>query len=103
MRDNQTFESPRPQADTIEAAGEMPHAVERRQATPPHKRPKDEIIQQEMARPGLRGYVNAKCVECVYDELEPGTWREQVAACTCQDCPLFPKRPGPYGNRRNLE
>ena len=42
---------------------------------------------------GLRARVNAKCVECIYDEYQPGTWRAQVEKCTSSTCPLFPVRP----------
>lgn len=44
----------------------------------------------------LRGAINAKCRECIYDpEAGRGTWRQQVAACTSTRCPLFPVRPLP--------
>lgn len=43
----------------------------------------------------LRAAVNAKCKDCIYDPLAGGTWRAQVAACTCKGCPLWPHRPMP--------
>lgn len=43
----------------------------------------------------LREAVNAKCRDCIYDELEPGRWRQQVAACTMVHCPLYALRPKP--------
>lgn len=50
----------------------------------------------------LRAAVNAKCKDCTYDDHSPGTWREQVAQCSCVSCPLWPYRPaprsGPFAN-----
>ena len=43
--------------------------------------------------PSLRKAINEKCKECTYDELDVGTWRQQVAACTMHECPLHPVRP----------
>ena len=39
--------------------------------------------------------IDAKCKDCTYDPLEVGGWRQQVAACTCTDCPLYAFRPMP--------
>jgi hypothetical protein len=33
------------------------------------------------------------CKDCTYDELDKGTWRQQVAACTIKTCPLHSVRP----------
>ena len=33
------------------------------------------------------------CKSCIYDELDRGTWRQQVDACICYDCPLWSLRP----------
>jgi len=41
----------------------------------------------------LRKAINAMCKDCTYDELDKGTWRQQVAACTIKICPLHPVRP----------
>jgi hypothetical protein len=49
--------------------------------------------------PSLRAPVNAKCRDCSYDPKGGGTWREQVAACSCPSCPLYPVRPLPTGMR----
>lgn len=46
-------------------------------------------------RPSLRSAVDAKCKDCVYDSAEPGGWRQQVAACACEVCPLYAVRPQP--------
>lgn len=53
------------------------------------------ITGQEHPRLSLREAVDAKCRECIYDELEPGRWKQQVAACTATSCPLYPVRPLP--------
>src|SRR5688572_15158463 len=45
----------------------------------------------------LRAAVDAKCRDCIYDQEAPGTWREQVAQCSCARCPLWPHRPAPSG------
>lgn len=37
--------------------------------------------------------IAAKCRDCICDEHQPGTWREQTAACTVVACPLWPYRP----------
>jgi hypothetical protein len=58
------------------------------------------VIDREASRPGLRGRINAKCAECIYDPAAGnGTWLEQVAGCTAPDCPLWPVRPVPKGRK----
>jgi hypothetical protein len=42
---------------------------------------------------GLRKAINDKCKDCTYDELDSGTWRQQVSACDITGCPLHPYRP----------
>jgi len=55
---------------------------------------REEVIARESAKPGFRGKVNAKCVECIYDPFAgAGTWRQQVEACTAVTCPLYQIRP----------
>ena len=55
---------------------------------------KSRVITRESAKPGMRGKVNAKCVECIYDDLGGnGTWRKQTEACVAVECPLWPIRP----------
>jgi hypothetical protein len=41
----------------------------------------------------LRAAINAKCKDCIYDDLCPGTWLKQVEECTLTDCPLWSVRP----------
>ena len=53
-----------------------------------------ELIAEQMAKPGMRGKINAKCIECIYVQGEGGgSWRAQVEACTATSCPLFHVRP----------
>lgn len=44
--------------------------------------------------------IEKKCTECLYDPHEKGTWREQIEACTCPSCPLYPFRPTSYKTQR---
>jgi hypothetical protein len=38
--------------------------------------------------------INDYCKGCIYDKKAPGTWREQVEACTSEGrCALWPYRP----------
>jgi hypothetical protein len=37
--------------------------------------------------------IDAKCKDCCYDELDIGTWREQVERSPCGSCPLYEFRP----------
>lgn len=38
--------------------------------------------------------INDYCKGCIYDSKAPGTWREQVEACTSEGrCALWPYRP----------
>jgi hypothetical protein len=45
-------------------------------------------------RPSMRKAINDKCKECIYDAVSgPGTWRQQVEACTSKSCSLYAVRP----------
>jgi len=59
-----------------------------------NKRPRLQIetIDNLACKPGLRGKIDAKCCECIYDPYQEGTWRKQVENCTSMACPLFPIR-----------
>lgn len=37
--------------------------------------------------------IEAHCKWCIYDDTEPGSWRQQVEDCTAIDCALYPVRP----------
>ena len=59
------------------------------------KKSKNEIIAALLEKAGnqeLRARVDAHCVSCIYDELYPGTWRQQVELCCVTSCPLFDVR-----------
>ena len=44
--------------------------------------------------------IAAKCKECIYDELDQGTWRQQVKASDMESYALHPYRPMLYKPRR---
>lgn len=55
---------------------------------------KQRLIEREKAKPGFKGKVNAKCIECIYDDIGGnGAWRQQVEACAAISCPLYEIRP----------
>ncbi|MDH5183639.1 MAG: hypothetical protein OEX12_07065 [Gammaproteobacteria bacterium] len=57
---------------------------------------RQQVIKNESSKSGLRGKINAKCAECIFDPYGGGgTWREQVRDCTAKHCPLFEVRPMP--------
>lgn len=63
---------------------------------------RDKLISREKEKNGMRGKVNAKCIECIYDgECGVGTWRQQVEACTSFDCPLHDIRPTSISEKRS--
>lgn len=53
---------------------------------------KQELVDLHAKKPGYRGKLDAKCIDCIYDPLDVGTWRKQVACCTVYRCPLHPVR-----------
>lgn len=53
-----------------------------------------QLIAKEVSKSGLRGKINAKCIECIYQDTGgDGNWRQQIAACTSKSCPLWSVRP----------
>ena len=56
---------------------------------------KQTIVKRIAKKGGLRASINANCCDCIYDELEPGTWRKQVENCTVTNCELYAVRPKP--------
>ena len=51
----------------------------------------------------IRKAINEMCKDTTYDELDKGTWRQQVAACTITICPLHSVRPvGDHNNATYL-
>ena len=59
-----------------------------------------ETINRLASKAGLRGKIDAKCAECIYDPAQEGTWRLQVEKCTSRNCPLFDVRPVSEGGNR---
>jgi len=55
---------------------------------------RNKVISNNVKKTGLRGKINAKCAECIYDPINGGgSWRQQVRDCTSPECPLFSVRP----------
>jgi hypothetical protein len=62
------------------------------------------IAAPTQKRPSMRGAINAKCKDCIYDPLSGlGTWRQQVGGCTSHECPLWALRPMPAADRQAKE
>lgn len=59
---------------------------------------KQNLIDKLVRRPGLRGKVDAMCIECLYDPYQDGNWRIQVAKCTSMACPMHSVRPTSSSN-----
>lgn len=41
----------------------------------------------------LKKAVENMCKQCTYDELDTGSWRQQVERCEIKDCALYEVRP----------
>ena len=41
----------------------------------------------------LKKCIQSHCKNCTYDQSSPGTWREQVEACSVISCALWEVRP----------
>lgn len=41
----------------------------------------------------LKKCIEAKCKDCSYDHLAPGSWRFQTEMCNVRSCPLWEVRP----------
>jgi hypothetical protein len=51
---------------------------------------------EDTTKPSLRSAINAMCRYCLYDRISgPGSWRQQIEACTAKTCPLYNVRPRP--------
>lgn len=50
-------------------------------------------MRQEVLKSDLQQAINAHCKGCIYDSLQPGTWRQQVENCTVTKCELYTYRP----------
>ena len=51
---------------------------------------RDKLVEKHASKAGFRGRIDAKCIECIYDDIGGnGSWRKQVEACTSYKCPLY--------------
>ncbi len=64
---------------------------------------KQSLINKHAKRPGLRGKVDAHCIQCIFDVSSPGNWRMQVGECTVTACPLYTVRPKSETQETGLE
>ena len=46
--------------------------------------------------------IDAKCKDCIYDELDVGTWRQQIERCEITDCALWEYRPKSRSSIANI-
>jgi hypothetical protein len=53
----------------------------------------EKLIEKHVKKTGFKAKITAKCIECIYDPIQMGSWRKQVENCTAPDCPLFSVRP----------
>jgi hypothetical protein len=51
------------------------------------------VTKEKRTRGSMRAAINAFCKGCIYDQHQPGTWRQQVEACTSYRCALYQFRP----------
>jgi hypothetical protein len=54
---------------------------------------KQELLDKQSNKTGLRGKINANCIDCVYDPIEAGSWRKQVGNCCGYSCSLYSVHP----------
>ena len=54
---------------------------------------RDALFDKLKSKPGYKNKVAAKCLDCIYDPEQPGTWRGQVDACQIVTCALHDVRP----------
>lgn len=45
--------------------------------------------------------IKLKCIDCIHDPYQPGTYLQQIAACCSANCALHPHRPLPRHCRKN--
>ena len=61
---------------------------------------KERLVARLASKPGLRGAIDANCVECIYDPRDSGTWRKQCEDCNVLSCQMFAKRPTTINQKR---
>ena len=57
------------------------------------RKQRNDIVQMYSSKKGYKSKIAAKCVDCIYDETQSGTWRQQVEECAVLSCPLWDVRP----------
>jgi len=69
-----------------------------------NKRPRLQVVTIDnlACKPGLRGKIDAKCCECIYDPYQEGTWRKQVENFTSMACSLFSIRAKTIQKKRGV-
>ena len=50
---------------------------------------RDFLIDKHASKAGLRGKIDAQCIECIHDPYQLGSWRKQVENCTSYAGPLY--------------
>lgn len=58
---------------------------------------REQLIAQRVKRNSYKSLLEAKCIECLFEEGAKGNWRKQVEDCTSPGCPLFARRPKSTG------
>jgi len=58
-----------------------------------------QVFEMMTSRLTRQEAIEAKCRECSYDELDAGTWRQQIGRCEITNYPLWVYRPMPYPKR----
>lgn len=61
------------------------------------------MTNEQKPKRSMRAAINAFCKGCIYDKTQPGTWRQQVEACTAPKCALFQFRPVSATNEAETE
>jgi len=54
---------------------------------------KQNLSVKHASKTGLRGKINANCIDCTYDPNDVGSCRKQVENCKYLICPLYKHRP----------
>ncbi len=47
--------------------------------------------------------IDVNCKDCNYDELDVGTWRDQIERCPSPQCPFFEYRPLTTATKKRLQ
>jgi len=58
---------------------------------------KQKLLNNHSNKTGLRWKINANCIDCVYDPIDSGSWRQQVEDCKHVICLIYKHRPTSKG------